>query len=88
MEKRLQSAQLWTSGFNIYAPNRLLLFHLYRTERTDKEHSDTYWAITAIGTITTFAQSNAYTHCLAVLTTPRYQSVASMIKPTKFNPLD
>ena len=37
------SARLWTSGFNIYAPNRLLLFHLYKPERTDREHAATHW---------------------------------------------
>ena len=42
-EEIAMSARLWTSGFNIYAPNRLLLFHLYKTERTDKEHSATHW---------------------------------------------
>ena len=42
-EEVAMSARLWTSGFNIYAPNRLLLFHLYKTERTDKEHSATHW---------------------------------------------
>ena len=35
--------RLWTSGFNIYAPNRLLLFHLYKTEHTDQEHAATHW---------------------------------------------
>ena len=33
-EEIAMSARLWTSGFNIYAPNRLLLFHLYKTEHT------------------------------------------------------
>ena len=42
-EEIAMSARLWTSGFNIYAPNRLLLFHLYKTERRDKEHSATHW---------------------------------------------
>ena len=37
------SARLWTSGFNIYAPNRLLLFHLYKSEGTAAEHSATHW---------------------------------------------
>ena len=37
------SARMWTSGFNIYAPSRLLLFHLYKTERTDQEHAATHW---------------------------------------------
>ena len=36
------SARLWTSGFNIYAPNRLLLFHLYKKEHTDQEHAATH----------------------------------------------
>ena len=42
-EEVAMSARLWTSGFNIYAPNRMLLFHLYKTERTDQEHSATHW---------------------------------------------
>ena len=42
-EEVAMSARLWTSGFNIYAPNRLLLFHLYKTEQTDQEHSATHW---------------------------------------------
>ena len=42
-EEIAMSARLWTSGFNIYAPNRLLLFHLYKPERTDKEHAATHW---------------------------------------------
>ena len=42
-EEIAMSARLWTSGFNIYAPNRLLLFHLYKTEQTDQEHAATHW---------------------------------------------
>ena len=42
-EEIAMSARLWTSGFNIYAPNRLLLFHLYKTEHTDQEHAATHW---------------------------------------------
>ena len=75
-EEVAMSARLWTSGFNIYAPNRLLLFHLYKTEHTDQEHAATHWVITAIGTITTFAHSNVYTHCSAASTTHRHQSDA------------
>ena len=42
-EEIAMSARLWTSGFNIYAPNRLLLFHLYKSESTAAEHSATHW---------------------------------------------
>jgi hypothetical protein len=42
-EEIAMSARLWTSGFNIYAPNRLLLFHLYKSEATAAEHSTTHW---------------------------------------------
>ena len=42
-EEVAMSARLWTSGFNIYAPNRLLLFHLYKSESTATEHSATHW---------------------------------------------
>ena len=41
-EEVAMSARLWTSGFNIYAPNRLLLFHLYKSEGT-AEHASTHW---------------------------------------------
>ena len=34
-EEIAMSARLLTSDFNIYATNRLLVFHLYLTERTD-----------------------------------------------------
>ena len=42
-EEIAMSARLWTSGFNIYAPNRLLLFHLYKSKGTTAEHSATHW---------------------------------------------
>ena len=42
-EEVAMSARLWTSGFNIYAPNRLLLFHLYKSQGTAAEHSATHW---------------------------------------------
>ena len=42
-EEVAMSARLWTSGFNIYAPNRLLLFHLYKSEGTAAGHSATHW---------------------------------------------
>ena len=42
-EEIAMSARLWTSGVNIFAPNRLLLFHLYKTEHTDQEHAATHW---------------------------------------------
>ena len=37
------SARLWTSGYNIYAPNRLLLFHLYKSEKAKDERPSTHW---------------------------------------------
>ncbi len=42
-EEIAMSARLWTSAFNIYAPSRLLLFHLYKTERIEQEHATTHW---------------------------------------------
>ena len=42
-EEVSMSARLWTSGFNIYAPNRLLLFHFYKSESTSAEHSANHW---------------------------------------------
>ena len=42
-EEVAMSARLWTSGFNIYAPNRLLLFHLCKSKGTTAEHSATHW---------------------------------------------
>ena len=75
-EEIAMSARLWTSGFNIYAPNRLLLFHLYRQNVQTKSVQLPIGAITAIGTITTFAHSNVYTHCSAASTTHRHQSAA------------
>jgi len=43
-EEIAMSARLWTSGFNIYSPNRLLLFHLYKTEATQVEQSANHWS--------------------------------------------
>ena len=43
-EEVAMSARLWTSGFNIYVPNRLLLFHLYKTEATQVEQSANHWS--------------------------------------------
>ena len=43
-EEVAMSARLWTSGFNIYAPNRLLLFHLYKRETTQVEQSANHWS--------------------------------------------
>ena len=43
-EEPAMSARLWTSGFNIYAPHRLLLFHLYKTGGTTAEHSANHWS--------------------------------------------
>ena len=82
------SAGLWTSGFNIYAPNRLLLFHLYIQNVQTIRIQPPIGAITAIGTTTIFAHSNVYTHCLALSTMPLRQSIASMINLRKLNPLD
>ena len=38
------SARLWTHGFNIYCPHRLLLFHLYKTNNVDGDRSAQHWA--------------------------------------------
>ena len=43
-EEVAMSARLWTSGFNIYAPNRLLLFHLYKTGQKEDDNSATHWS--------------------------------------------
>ena len=42
-EEIAMSVRLWTSGFNIYAPNRLLLFHLYKAEGHGDDSSTTHW---------------------------------------------
>ena len=38
------SARLWTHGFNIYCPHRLLLFHLYKSSSDDGDRSAQHWA--------------------------------------------
>ena len=38
------SVRLWTHGFNIYCPHRLLLFHLYKSTAADGDSSATHWA--------------------------------------------
>ena len=38
------SARLWTHGYNIYCPNRLLLFHLYKSSGGDGDTSATHWS--------------------------------------------
>ena len=43
-EEVAMSARLWTSSFNIYAPNRLLLFHLYKTGGAEGDNSTTHWS--------------------------------------------
>ena len=43
-EEIAMSARLWTSGFNIYAPNRHLLFHLYKSKKPNQKPSTTHWA--------------------------------------------
>ena len=37
------SARLWTHGFNIYCPHRLLLFHLYKTADGAGDCSTQHW---------------------------------------------
>ncbi len=37
------SVRFWTNGFNIYSPNRLIIFHLYRTLKNNQNHSKTHW---------------------------------------------
>ena len=36
------SARLWTHGYNIYTPNDLVLFHLYKTSSAEELHN-THW---------------------------------------------
>ena len=43
-EEISMSVRLWTHGFNIYCPNRLLLFHLYKSSASDGDTSATHWA--------------------------------------------
>ena len=37
------SARLWTQGYNLYCPNRLLLFHLYKTSQDNALDVATHW---------------------------------------------
>ena len=75
-EEIAMSARLWTSGFNIYAPNRSCCFISTRKNIQIKSMQPPIGEITAIGTITIFVHSNVYTHCSAVSTTHRHQSAA------------
>ena len=43
-EEISMSARLWTHGYNIYCPNRLLLFHLYKSSSGDGDTSATHWS--------------------------------------------
>ena len=78
-EEVSMSARLWTSGFNIYAPNRLLLFISTSQKAQQQSIQPTTGTITVNGISTTFARSNVFTHCWVVSTTPLLQSVAAMI---------
>lgn len=42
-EEISMSARLWTHGYNIFCPNRLLLFHLYKSISVDGDNSATHW---------------------------------------------
>lgn len=43
-EEISMSARLWTHGYNIYTPNRLLLFHLYKNGSQNGDQSPTHWS--------------------------------------------
>ena len=43
-EEISMSARLWTHGFNIYSPNQLLLFHLYKSGAQNGDQSPTHWS--------------------------------------------
>ena len=43
-EEVSMSARLWTHGFNLYCPHRLLLFHLYKTSDRGGDASATHWS--------------------------------------------
>ena len=43
-EEISMSARLWTHGYNIYCPHRLLLFHLYKSSSGDGDTSATHWS--------------------------------------------
>lgn len=38
------SARLWTHGYNLYCPNRLLFFHLYKAGGDGGDQSPTHWS--------------------------------------------
>ena len=43
-EEISMSARLWTHGYNMFCPNRLLLFHLYKSASADGDTSATHWS--------------------------------------------
>ena len=43
-EEISMSVRLWTHGFNIYSPNQLLLFHLYKSGAQNDDQSPTHWS--------------------------------------------
>ena len=43
-EEISMSARLWTHGFNIYSPDQLLLFHLYKSGGPNADQSPTHWS--------------------------------------------
>lgn len=43
-EEISMSARLWTSGYNIYCPHKLLLFHLYKNGELTGDQSPTHWS--------------------------------------------
>ena len=43
-EEVSMSARLWTHGFNLYCPHRLLLFHRYKTSSSSGDASATHWS--------------------------------------------
>ena len=43
-EEISMSVRLWTYGFNIYSPNQLLLFHLYKNGNSNGDKSATHWS--------------------------------------------
>ena len=43
-EEISMSVRLWTHGFNMYCPHRLLIFHLYKSLAADGDRSATHWA--------------------------------------------
>ena len=38
------SARFWTHGYNIYAPDRLILFHLYKSTTIKNHTAKTHWS--------------------------------------------